>query len=383
MRHYLALITLLPLILIGIYASAIWVIDPYGFYRPDTRIEANIKPAMIDNQNMAKSQIVKETHPETVIIGSSRVDFGINPNHPFFNGSSVYNYGLSGIRIIDLEHVIRHAVLSGATHIVWGLDFYGFNAHAKPPSDFTTNRLLNGNNNPSSDMNTLISISSFWPAIQALKADNHSANTMMNGQQSATALDHKTETIGTDDMMRATYSTFLNNLYFPAPTRSFAFATDDQNDSFTAFDRPLKFLQNHNIKLTLFIAPQHASHYALIHHSGLMNQYTTWKDRLHTIATSYDFDIHDLTTINAFTTEDTTQPMVHYWESSHYKPIIGNMILDALQGKNNALKPISLDQFQNRLTQYECDHPTIVNDIRNAVITSGLENHLIPPPNCR
>jgi hypothetical protein len=130
----------------------------------------------------------------------------------------------------------------------------------------------------------------------------------------------------------------------------------------------------------------------MVYQSGLFEMYKTWKMRLAEMLEDYNFDVRDYTAISAITTESipagTGQSIQYYWESSHYKPIIGDMIMDDLMNKRSPLQStsitdINIDQFERDLIAYQCRNQDIVNDIRAKIINAGLENRLIPALNCR
>ncbi|PCI01190.1 MAG: hypothetical protein COB76_01900 [Alphaproteobacteria bacterium] len=389
-KFYLALILLLPAIGIGCYAAAVHHVDPYGFYKPLDRGSFPIKPAMIKNQNMVKAQIVRKIKPDTVIIGSSRVDYGIDPTHAYFDGKSVYNMGLKGIRIPELKHMVKHAYHSGAREILWGLDFLSFNAYMEQRSDFSTGRLYNGENIPDTDMHTLISISSLKPVLQTLskQSEPDTPHTRLNGQHTPHALNQKTRDKGARSLFNNSAFVFLSKLYYPTPHRLYAFTDDDGEDTWRDFEDTLSFMREHNMNVTFFIAPQHAYQYALMYQSGLFDTYKSWKVQLNTSLQKHGFTVKDYTVINAITTEPIPNEknihLTYYWESSHYRPVIGNMIMDDLMGKpSNLHTTTNTAEFERDLIRYQCDNRHETNDIRRKIINAGLENRLIPKLNCR
>jgi hypothetical protein len=393
-RLYILLILILPALSVGVYGTAIWHIDPYGFYKPMDRGMFPIKPDMVTNQNMVKAQIVRKIQPDKVIIGSSRVDYAIDPDHPYFEGKDVYNFGLKGIRVPELYATVKHAYYSGARDILWGLDFFSFNAYMDQRPDFSTTRLYDGTNNPDRDLKTLISISSLKPALKTLirQSNPETPHTRLNGQHAPGELDKKTRERGVQSLFDNNAFVFLSKVYFPTPHRKYSFTDTQGEDTWTMFEKTLRFIKDKDMKVTFFIAPQHAYQHSMVYQSGLFEMYKTWKMRLAEMLEDYNFDVRDYTAISAITTESipagTGQSIQYYWESSHYKPIIGDMIMDDLMNKRSPLQStsitdINIDQFERDLIAYQCRNQDIVNDIRAKIINAGLENRLIPALNCR
>lgn len=381
-RRYFLLILLCPSLIIGCYAALNYTIDPFGFYHPATPGYFIRKPAMPKHQRMAKAHIIRKTKPETVILGSSRIDYALNPDHPFFEGQKAYNAGLKGVRIDEVAAMMIHACHSGARQFVWGLDFFSFNAAIPRRPDFSTDRLYNqtGANTPDTDKRMLVSLSALKPMLQTVLYQNRTTvpTIRTNGMHTPEELDHDTQSKGTNAMMAHIRDTFLNELYFPAPSRDFVM---DDAAMWNGLESALVFAHDNDVPIRAFIAPQHASHYSLIQQAGLWPVFTTWRTRVIALFDRYGFSATDFTDI---TDINSTTLAPYYWESSHYTPALGNMILDHLSGKQTRLTATPRkDVLHDKIIAYECAHPGQIFAIRQAIIKNGLENRLIPRTNCR
>ena len=377
-RRYIFTILILSATLVSGAVLLNWLIDPYGFYHPEKRHFFNERPAIGAHQNMTKAQVIRKTNPDIVIVGSSRSDYGIDPTHNYFSGKQTYNGSLRGVRMREQKNFIVHAVHSGATHIVWGIDFFTFNAAIAERADFDEDRLynLNKTNKPKSDLETLLSFTTFIDSIETIL--RHDEDTLMNGQNNGANL--TTDPVRSDKPsdIRMRYFT---KLFFPEPYKLFSLDTLDDYKS------TLEFLSKNNVKTDIFIAPDHITLLSAIHQSGLMPAYQKWKFNINYLAEKYGFRIYDFTTVSPITTAGISTDNIYYWDMSHYKPSIGNMMLDHLVGEHNLLKasPITsddLDKLYHDLRVYECTHPTLVSAIRKDIKAAGLEDRLIPWPNC-
>ena len=395
---YLIFILALSTITIGGYAALVFTVDPYGFYHPSDRGAFSIKPAMPKNQNMAKANIIRTLTPDTVIIGSSRADYAINPAHPAFEGRAAYNGAIRGIRISESKAMIIHAVESGASHILWALDFFTFNQNIKSRPDFKQSRLYNidGTNAPQSDWKTLISLSSLKPTLQTIgyRNRNDASSTLQNGQTTSMDLDKKNIKKGMQEIFADDVLLYLSRLYFPTPHRSFKFATDKAN-GFGQFEETLNYLRQKEVNTTLVIPPVHAQLMTLIYQSGLYPYYKMWKTALVLNAQKHGLNIYDFTTLNDVTMESIPTvkdtKMVYWWDISHYKPIVGDaMMSEVLTKKPNTIPQFSghvmdmasIQSFETELIEYQCNHPDLMQTIRTAIVNAGLENRLIKPLNC-
>src|SRR6185295_18889881 len=63
------------------------------------------RPQVSSNIRMSKAGIVCRLQPTTVILGTSRVEVGMNPAHPAFSGAGerAYNLALAGSGLHELD----------------------------------------------------------------------------------------------------------------------------------------------------------------------------------------------------------------------------------------------------------------------------------------
>jgi len=140
---------------------------------------------------------------------------------------------------------------------------------------------------------------------------------------------------------------------------------------FQIFEKLLTFCENNKIDLKLFISPTHARTLKIIHLIGLWGDFERWKkmlvsnvDELSPNTTLWDFSGFSTITTEPFPKlNDTQKQMKWYWESSHYKKEVGNMILDklfSLPGKG----PTPADFGVQLLPQNIDDHLKTINSER-------------------
>lgn len=91
----------------------------------------DIKPRLYEYQRYIKLFDIAYQKPKTVILGSSRVLWGIDPQNPILQTyPPVYNAGVMGPPLYETLEYFRHALANqpDLKRVVLALDFYSFNA---------------------------------------------------------------------------------------------------------------------------------------------------------------------------------------------------------------------------------------------------------------
>lgn len=363
--RYILIFFSLCFIGIASFAAVNYVVDPFGFYRPHDRGAFVIKPAMTNFEAMSKARIIEKLRPQTIIIGSSRADYGLDPSHPSFDDNA-YNGALKGLTMKYLPETIHHAIDNGAGHIVLGLDFFMFN-----------DAMVSGHDmNADGGWLTLVSFSTLKPTLKTLLLQNDpdQPDMTVKGMHTSNDLDKKTRENGTQWLFEHSEKGYLSDIYFPHPHREFNFGESWKNLE-DAFDK----IHSSDVKLTVFVAPVHIRTLILIKQSGLWPEYIEWRNQLQNIAHKYGYTLKDYTAVTSITTEDISSNMRYYWDNSHYKPALGNMILSA---DNNLPSNVSNADLEEDITRYGCQNPELIKAIRTAIIRADLENRLITPHSC-
>jgi predicted nucleic acid-binding Zn finger protein len=125
------------------------------------------------------------------------------------------------------------------------------------------------------------------------------------------------------------------------------FKYTDGTSSFEPYKNILELAYRNNIKITFFISPTHARLLEVLNKACGYDKFEIWKRQLvlinEKIAKKYGKQaivIWDFSGYNNFTTEevptinDTKSQMKYYYESSHYKPILGDIVLDRILDGN-------------------------------------------------
>ena len=80
-----------------------------------------------------------------------------------------------------------------------------------------------------------------------------------------------------------------------------------------------------NIELTVFISPSHAAQWEALRAAGLWSEFEDWKREIVEITPVWDFSGY-----NSITTEPIADDMQHYWDSSHYRKEVGDLVMNRL-----------------------------------------------------
>jgi hypothetical protein len=121
----------------------------------------------------------------------------------------------------------------------------------------------------------------------------------------------------------------------------------------------------------LFIGPSHARQWETIQASGLWAQFENWKRMLVNIveseaakANATPFQVWDFSGYNSITEEDVpsatdiNKRMHYYYESSHYTPAAGDLVLD-------------------RIFDYKSPSRTVPDDFGVLLTSKNIEAHLV------
>lgn len=353
MRRYLTHLTASGLLALTLAAVINWLADPYAIFGAPSIPGFNVaKPAVATNGRIFKMAGYLYRPMDALILGTSRA-LNINPKHEAFSGLRTLNLAMAAQpnaeTALIFQHVAEHNRLQTA---VIGLDFFASNAYLPFPDDFSEENFA-----PDRKLKLLLS-------FDTLKA---SKNTLFQHGPAPTAPDSAKADINKKFSKHAFIdsekSYMWGGTYLPSPKCRYAFAVAKGETGKAQQTPPLEQLRaliglahQHRVRLLLFISPAHARQWETLAALGLWERWEEWKrklveineeeaERLHQPA----FPLWDFSGYNRITTEnlpDGNAPnaqMTGYVESSHYKPNIGNLILDRLFDLSIPERPLPED----------------------------------------
>jgi len=111
-------------------AAFVVAVDPYYvFGSPSWRGFNEVRPYYEPHVDIAKPYQIRRLKPEAVSLGSSRVEVGIDPRHPGWGTSKVFDFALpsSNSYLVMLAFLHAQAVGQPLKRAVVGLDFFAYN----------------------------------------------------------------------------------------------------------------------------------------------------------------------------------------------------------------------------------------------------------------
>lgn len=395
---YLVKTSLTFLFLLLITAAFNAFIDPFDLFNsPKIEHVNQQKPEYFAHDRMIKANRIRSLKPDVLVMGSSRSEIGLNPENPDLLKTAIpaFNLGISSVTIHEILRYLQHAhQIRPLKQVVIGLDLLMFNISKPVEVDFNENRLAPH------------LIGWYWDLFQALLTfDGIKASSKTLFQQSKIPAAVYLPDGFRDDKYswpqiqekgghrRAAINNESNDLYDLYGYVFFSFTNENKStDSLDTFKQILIFCQKNSIDLHLFISPEHARKLVLIHKLGLWPELEFWKRNLVTLIAENapEFTLWDFSGFNSITTEsfppigDNQTQMRWYWESSHYKKEVGNMILhklltNATENYPNdfgvrlnptAIEPL-LQQIKVQRDKYIKSNPEIITDIETMLIDTA------------
>jgi hypothetical protein len=258
---------------------------------------------------LGKAGMICPLQPTSVILGTSRVEVGIDPTHPALLPGLAYNLALAGSGLHELDLTLRHAVHASPKlkRALLGLDFLMFNANREAVVfgtevfHFDEGRLLVSTHDTC--------WRSFLYDLELLlgpKALLYSRATFFGQKLEPTtaASPDVASWMGNYDRQgfrnnfyiiqkllvpkrgyRGLFGTgqeqaYVEHVWRPAPDQRYCFKRDGQPNTFVTFRGMLDFARAAGIDLSIFINPIHARLLLALRDAGLWPQYEEWKRRM-------------------------------------------------------------------------------------------------------
>jgi len=337
--------------------------DPFMYLRAHKIDETiNHNPLFREQIRISKANQLALTQPCALILGSSRTEYGLNPAHDGFACKAVYNAAIPSPNMYEIYRYFQHALaVKKPQQVVLPLDFFVFD--------------LSGNEN-SPDF-----IEEIFAVDPQGRPQNRYGFDFMKKMTSADVLGWSLKRLLNPDAdgpyrhngfrdvsykARAFYETDkeTHRDAFEGSEMSFyklfadGFDTRQNGiDTLEIYNRLLELAYENDVDLRLLISPSHARMYETIAVAGLYERWEDWKREIVSMnekaAKKYDktpYVILDFSGYSKYTTEKLprgsaeSKPMTWWWESSHYKSNLGDMVLErALLNKDVAGFGVRLD----------------------------------------
>jgi hypothetical protein len=331
-----------------------YLVDPYLIHQWDTDLVQRLSPAQQKITPWAKTYAAYRYRPEVVYLGSSRAEIGLPVDSQLFPDKRVFNLAIIGASFGNAVSMLRHtSVFHRPEIVVWGLDYGDQFKVAGNNTDFIPELVATGPGYPL--RRTLLNIrrsASMDMTEESLKVISGLA------EQKCPSLlatyGNKSSPCVAEIMRKegGTATAFAKVMQknralpdppaLPATLQLFDKVTDEYCRQGTAF--------------RFFLHPVHALA-ELSYWQGKGDALDNWKRRLVKVVDvrrqqGCDIDLVDFSGFNRITTEEVPQStgqenMQYYWEHSHYRSEVGQMILERLFRKE---RPAAADDFGVELT---------------------------------
>lgn len=308
-----------------------YVVDPYGIYK--TNIFQN-KPEQDKNIRLAKVVKVEELKPVSISLGTSRTEYGYDPNHEYFYKPS-YNLAVSGASLYENRLYLEHAIKQGnLKEVILVADWIMFNTKLMTKSyDFEDSF------NIENIYKQLFSVDLFRSSLNTIIKQKVKSSFLENGQRDWYFNQENIDKQGghlkvmnkdEKDYYRNSNYKFNSNIY-----------QDTQKSSFEDFRKILELCYKNSIKLDIIFGPSHIRQWEAFDYYQDIETWYKWKKDVvlfvEKIAKEQErnpYRIMDFSIYHELTAETVpTNPkekMKYHWEASHYKKELGDIVLDRL-----------------------------------------------------
>ncbi|MFK5948608.1 MAG: hypothetical protein QM500_07560 [Methylococcales bacterium] len=392
------------------------IVDPYGIHDIITINGFNSpKSEMQKHEKLFKAYMAGKIEPKSVVLGTSRADFGIDPSNKNWQYESGYNMSLAGGDVYVTRRFMEHiAAIQPPKEVVMGLDFFTFNAMRPQAPDYNGDILAirdDGAPNP------YFMRDIFFTSTLSINALIDSYTTVLNsGKSYAQTLNYNTgmrqfiingnpqdmrklNQLKVADKQNGAHASFakmenlyLKYVYFSGPKREYYFKNPSTGSSMLEeLEKIIAIFKRHDTKVHFFISPAHARQYEVIRNLGLWPMFEQWKKEVVAILENEygddGYNLWDFSAYNSITTINVPEmsKMREYIDSTHYSPYTGDLILSKIFDAEHPSVPedfgrkinsktidFELKRIRDNQQHYIETHGSDVSEIKKVAINSDF-----------
>lgn len=348
------------LVSVGLAAGINYLVDPYLLFGTNLPEGINkIKPKIADRVRVAKPYMADRFDAVTVIAGNSRPEMGVNPSSRCWaeEQKPVFNASLPGASFRLQTLAALDAFGNKPALLVLGLDFTDFVVPGKFDAALKTkpvgrtpdesrlhipgvleNDLLHHAQRIKDHLDSLFSLTALMDSIHTMAVQRHLNASTRTPDGFNPANDYL-------DIIRSEgqYVLFKQKNLDTKRQLSREFYLPDwrvePSSAFAQLDRVIKWTRTHGVALQLFINPYHLDYLASIMEAGHWAMFEKWKHELVAMSTENRIPIWDFNSVDHFSTEpapsrgDTKTVLKWFWEPSHYRMALGDLMLQSMMGR--------------------------------------------------
>jgi len=310
------------------------IVDPYSIYSYKPNYSKN---AVGSHLRLFKSVAIRKQKADILLFGDSQIEHGINPKSlEKITNQSVFNASFSSMQIYEFRKYLELSLhYNKPKFVVAGLQMYDFSSHKY--NDDYDERYLDTDYAPYEKICSTDMLKDSLPQLTQLFKSNKQSDRDENG-------------LCRDFSKEASRARFLANekhyIFDNAPKLN-SFKYDDKISTFDEYSKIIHICHNNNITLLLFISPSHARQWEATAVGNGWNTFESCKKQLVILnekiakeKNTKPFAIWDFSGYHGLTSEavpnksDEKAKMKYYYESSHYTPTLGNIVLDRMFDSN-------------------------------------------------
>ncbi len=331
-------------------------VDPYrltgselfGLSKEKTRVHT-------DGWRVNKSIDLRRKQYNAFTIGASRSLFGLHP-HGFIKGKPAYNASFMAAQMAEQKKVFDYIIkYQNPEIIIASTGFVIFRGNEPLLNDFNRSGFA-GRPLPLLLLQQIFSYSAISDSIHTI-LDN------LSGKKASALVDGSLDGKPFYGPLAGTRQHVINTLtwqYFSHIGGYRAYQYD--KSKLETLREMIRRAKERHIEFILYVAPVHALQLEAIRVAGLQDVYDEWKRDMATLATEEKITIYDFTTYNEYTTQDIFQSNPWFWEASHSKSALGDIILKQIvDGQEGPGKLLNANTVENILADQKREHDMYVN----------------------
>lgn len=343
--------------------SISYLVDPYLIHQWDSSLLNRLRPFKEKLSPWAKTYAIARYQPNILYLGNSRTEVGLPTATPLITEEKVFNAALSGATLRDSIAILNHAAhFNHLKHVIWGIDFFTFNLD-NGNTDFIEELVAKNDFYLGSrfliDLQRSLSMDMMSDAVRQLTGRFGAvcySSLKQFGQRDPVCVNENLKSRGGVEKA------------IPADVEEANIKSFKQTDqTVEVFNETLSKFCQQGIQFSLYINPYHALLSEVIYLNNRWENLEAWKLNLIKVVAELKqkdckIALIDFSGFNAITTE--TIPLIsglpamhYYWEASHYRINVGNLILDRLFGNKSDLIPgdFGMDLNVNTINEYLAD----------------------------
>lgn len=367
-RAYITRVFVLALLLACGVVAFNYVVDPYGLIG-SARVEG-FNQFKVDSN--AHTRLLKKYQPnfgryDTLIVGKSRVEMGIDPTHHCFDESAmrVYNLGIPGAELpTQFAYALNVIYQQPIEHVLISVDF----------TDYISTRQASVSRRPlymqqgqgslryfpdgsvneafwqtvfSDHLKSLFSLDALTSAVKTVATQSDAAADRTDlgfnpGQDFAAMVRVEGPRALFDQKLAELKSKYGRSWYF----------RDAQGNASSAIDDLAQFLDllmARGIDVTLFANPLHEKFWEVMEKNGHMPLYREWQDSMTQMLqkrSSGALRYWDFSGDSPYIHEQVpaagvkSGPLEWFWEPSHYRRELGDLMLETMLSERCGTRPV-------------------------------------------